>query len=324
MTIDRLPTFIRNVSTVWNGPMSLAIYLTSEEDVDALLSFFDSDAVQPIAFDGVTILRPPLASVDDRRAALRYPINALRNLALENAPTEHVLSLDADFVPSPAAHETLAKWSVPWLKAAPRRTAVVVPCFQLTSSSAGAPQSWAELKRAYVSGEVALTDAIAGHGPTRPSLSFAVPAVDAYTAHYGIGYETQMEPYVLMRRSEHPLYDERFTDQGGDKQAHALLLNALGTDFVVARGVWAMHPATDGKAPWPVDRARSEAFNETVHFSSAQRDQTRFRYFEHYVPELERAVGGATRLRFPRGRNAASVGTDRSFGRPSPGALFGM
>lgn len=315
---------MRDVIPAWDGPISLVVYLTSAVDEAELHRVLDASTFRALEPHALEVVRPALNTAEERRAALRYPINGLRNRALQNAPTEFVLSLDADFIPSPAAHETLARWSVPLLEAAQRRTAVVVSCFALAPVNTSAPQSWRELRKAFAVGTVSLTDAIAGHGPTRPSVGFGNGATSAETAHYGIGYETQMEPYVLMRRSEHPLYDERFTDQGGDKQEHSLLLNALGTDFVVAREVWAMHPASAAKAPWPVDRARAQGFDEADHFSSAQRDETRFRYFQDYVPQLERAVGGATRLRYPAGRSAADAGVDRSFGRPGPGLLFGM
>ncbi len=42
---------------------------------------------------------------------LYYPVNTLRNVALDNAPTELVYLTDVDFVPSIGIHEALQRYS---------------------------------------------------------------------------------------------------------------------------------------------------------------------------------------------------------------------
>ncbi len=41
-----------------------------------------------------------------------YPVNVMRNVALNNAPTDLVYLADVDFVPTMGAHDTLKNYSV--------------------------------------------------------------------------------------------------------------------------------------------------------------------------------------------------------------------
>lgn len=64
-----------------------------------------------------------------------------------------------------------------------------------------------------------------------------------------------------------------------------------------------------------------EKKKDEAHFSNAQTDRKRFRYFEDYIPELEAKYGW--NWRWSRGCSALVVG-GRSFGRARAGTIFGM
>ena len=275
---------------------------------------------------------------------LRYPINRLRNLALDLAPSPYVLVIDVDFVPSPNMHTLLSTRAIPLLihpstrnSLSPtlKRTAIVIPTFALTPSFNGTyPSSLSDLASLVIADPplATLTDANAGHGPTSPSLLFAhlsslprnsTSAEVDHSHSYEICYEPQYEPYYVLAKSSHPLYDERFTDQGGDKQAHALLLNALGYSFHVMRDVWVLHPPKTNKEEeeWPAARlishdGKAEREEEGLerdgeHFNlGAQRDETRFRYFQNFLPEMEKIWGKS--IRWPRGCSARMAAGGRS------------
>ncbi|KAK4699557.1 hypothetical protein P7C70_g6705, partial [Phenoliferia sp. Uapishka_3] len=360
-SVSRLRRFERITST-WDGPLSITIYLTDAADISTLESHLLSSPTALAAYRSLalTIIKPDYsiseAALINR---LRYPINKLRNLALNLAPTSYVLVTDADFVPSPRMHSILQTRGVPLIAnptlatASPtlRRTAVVISAFVLSSASNTTyPTTPLALQSALESHPplISLTDPNAGHGPSLPSLLLTPPfsphlpsssnAIPPKHWSYDICYEPQWEPYYLLHRPSHPLYDERFSDQGGDKQSHTLLLNALGYEFKALRDVWFMHPPK-GVPPvegeevvdeeWPsarlVDPARlvedHSLENDPRHFSVAQKDQKRFRYFEDYVPEVERLFG--RNFRWPRGCEAGVVGV-RSFGRARAGVVFGM
>ncbi|CEQ42638.1 SPOSA6832_04485, partial [Sporobolomyces salmonicolor] len=323
---------------VWDGPLSAAIYLTEAADIAQLEAYLSSPD-RSARWDQValTIVKPGYSINEEALLArLRYPINRLRNLALSLSPTPYVLVVDVDFVPSPNMHFLLSSRGVPLLNRPSsrnslsptfRRTAVVIPTFALVPSFNGSfPSTPAELASLLTSTPplATLTDPNAGHASPDPSHS------------YEICYEPQWEPYYLLARSSHPLYDERFTDQGGDKQAHALLLNALGYSFHVLRDVWVLHPPKTDKRDeaWPAarlvpERGRAERSAQEAdegggeHFNLvAQRDPSRYRYFQDFLPEMERHWGA--NVRWPRGCSARIAAGRRNFGRARAATPFGL
>ncbi|GAA5986530.1 hypothetical protein JCM10908_003787 [Rhodotorula pacifica] len=386
LSVSRLPRFDRLLKA-WDGPISASIYLVDEQDLVRLCTYLrnlQAQDEQRWARLTLTILKPSYAEDEPSLLLrLRYPINRLRNLAIEASPSPYILVIDVDFVPSPQMHQHLIERAIPLIEAPTsrnagssptlRRTAVVIPTFALAADHEGhddhLPTSVDELERLYHARpqKAMLTDPNSGHGPTRParffhhhrhsSHSHMSSAPDPHSHSYEVCYEPQWEPYYLLHRASHPLYDERFTDQGGDKQSHALLLNALGFQFrVVAGEVWVLHPPKrDAKEEaWPAarlaellkeegggetagshdsdDKAKDQhaaaTDNEDDHFNlSAQKDRNRYRYFQDYLPEMERLWDKWT-LRWPRGCSAELVvaqgGGGGFFGRARPRSVFGL
>ncbi|ORY66943.1 hypothetical protein BCR35DRAFT_334500 [Leucosporidium creatinivorum] len=372
-SISRLARFERTLRE-WHGPLSIAIYLTDEADIASLISYLTPSTLERWSKVAVTIVKPDYSiSQEALTLRLRYPINRLRNLALSLAPTPYVVVTDADFVPSPHMHSILQTRGVPLIAHSPtspasqsptlHRTAIVISAFALTSSFPSGspyPSTPSELSSALSSTppHATLTDPNAGHGPSSPSLLFSLSPLPLHSHasptdpswSFPICYEPQWEPYYLLHRASHPLYDERFTDQGGDKQSHALLLNALGYEFKALRGVWFMHPPKGGSGggkaeggsagdqedddideAWPsarlvdpeLEERGEEEDHDPTHFNArAQRDERRFRYFQDFLPEMEKVWGG--NLRWPRGCGAGEVASGRSFGRARLGSVFGV
>ncbi|KAI5477065.1 beta-1,3-N-acetylglucosaminyltransferase, glycosyltransferase family 49 protein, partial [Pseudohyphozyma bogoriensis] len=349
-SVSRLARFERTLAT-WTGPISVTIYLTDATDIDQLLDYFsDGTKLAPFQKLALTIVKPDYSINEEALVnRLRYPINKLRNLALQLAPSSYVVVVDADFVPSPKMHTILHARGVPLIQysttriSSPtlRRTAVVVSAFALDPTFKGTyPETSSQLHSALFSKSpyASLTDANAGHGPSLPSLLFEAPPSLLQPPHewppkswaYDVCYEPQWEPYYLMHRASHPLYDERFTDQGGDKQSHAMLLNALGYEFKVIRDAWFMHPPRappgeeDDVDKWPSERLVDPTethHGDPAHFSSSQRDTKRFRYFQDFLPEMAETWGW--NFRWPRGCGAGVVGVT-SFGRARAGSVFGL
>lgn len=355
-TLSRLERFERTLRE-WDGPISVAIYLTDAADVDRLETYL-SDEQKRLAFRdlALTLVKPDYAINEAALVErLRYPINKLRNLALALAPTLYVVVTDADFVPSPKMHQLLRSRGVPLIthptshtpSPTLRRTAIVVSAFVLSTAHVGAyPATATELATLLDARPplATLTDVNAGHGPSLPSLLFQTSSPRLVSPAmwpprrwaYEVCYEPQWEPYYLLHRPSHPLYDERFTDQGGDKQSHTLLINALGYEFKILRDVWFMHPAKGGAndslelEEWPSarlvesdheERGKEEVLVDPAHFSKAQIDVERFRYFQDFLPEMERDWG--SNVRWPRGCNARTVWRG-SFGRAGSVTIFGF
>lgn len=393
LSVSRLPRFDRLLNA-WDGPISATIYLVDEhQDLATLDSYlrelFSSSPSRRQSWPPLTltILKPSYAP--DRASVLerlRYPINRLRNLAIQASSSTYILVIDVDFVPSPDMHRLLVQGAIPLIEtrnlrsASPtlRRTAMVIPTFALAVGFEGGeiPRTLREVERLYrAEPQLAmLTDPNAGHGPTLPSRLFhyqlreysrqnpnsstssssSSSSSSSFYDSYEVCYEPQWEPYYVLHRASHPLYDERFTDQGGDKQSHALVLNALGYEFrVLTNGAWVVHPPKTDLASeaWPAARRAVEEADLRVdatggngpsdrssvepppppptpetdeHFNlAAQRDQTRFRYFQDFLPEMEITWGKWT-LRWPRGCSAGVLASGRWFGRARPPSVFGF
>ncbi|KAI8090323.1 glycosyl-transferase for dystroglycan-domain-containing protein [Gilbertella persicaria] len=110
---------------------------------------------------------------------------------------------------------------------------------------------------------------------------------------YEVCYESQWEPYYVVHRSA-PLYDARFRNQGGDKQSHALHLNAEGYRFMVLRQVFMVHK-DHSTFVWP-----------NGGFERSQKATTNWNYFVGFMQEIEGIYGKSAR--WPRGCSANSIG----------------
>ena len=229
----------------------------------------------------------------------------LRNLGIKQAPSDFVLVIDTDFVPSVGlagfSHEII----VPRIVASREKVVVVVPALAMSSVlhySAYLP--WSELRRMYQQGHYVLPDAGSGHGPTQLGVLLE-PTIYAQTENfYEVCYDSQWEPYYVMAKryfkfDEHVDlgYDERFTNQGGDKQSHALKLNALGFRFLVAREQHLLHLYHPSRTAYkPSDSAMSGRWNWDGGFKSSK---SKFSYFDDFLPKVMSEYG--FNVRWPRG-----------------------
>jgi len=75
------------------------------------------------------------------------------------------------------------------------------------------------------------------------------------------------------------LYDERFLNQGGDKQEHAVLLNAEGFRFFVVRDHFIYHLDHFSSFKWPGGELRSGSLQDV------------FNIYSHFHPETEAKFG---------------------------------
>jgi hypothetical protein len=96
---------------------------------------------------------------------------------------------------------------------------------------------------------------------------------------------SQWEPYYVVAKTA-PLYDERFLNQGGDKQEHSVHLNAEGYRFFVVREHYIYHLDHFSSFKWPGGELKSGSLWDT------------FNIYEHFLPEMEAKYG--TTFRMPR------------------------
>ena len=99
LSLDRLQ-MIENVCRLWEGPISLALYLS-----DAEAGQFEDYVAESECLSG----RNNIGYHVVFKQGTLYPINLLRNVALDRAETAHVFLSDVDFLPMPNLYGSLKK-----------------------------------------------------------------------------------------------------------------------------------------------------------------------------------------------------------------------
>ena len=98
LSMDRLHMLVPLLER-WSGPASIAVYLTDTEAQDFVDHWERSTSLTSRCNVGYHVAY---------KEGNLYPINALRNLALEQAATDYVFLTDIDFLPSTYAVSSLA------------------------------------------------------------------------------------------------------------------------------------------------------------------------------------------------------------------------
>ncbi|KAF9179336.1 hypothetical protein BGZ50_006997 [Haplosporangium sp. Z 11] len=279
----KVPIGVEVKLTMSDGRKQILRFLATNSDIVELRRYFEQPSKLAL-YDSIalTIVKPNYSL----GTHTRYPINQLRNIGIQTASTDYIFMIDADFVPTPQLYSFASSAVIPLLEKAKSPTAYVVPCVAIKIEYNGRyPDTIKELQPLMKSGMAYITDPRAGHGPTATRVFMNRPIFGSSPA-YEVCFESQWEPYYIVNRHEpHPYYDERFKNQGGDKQSHALLMNAIGYRFLVLRDHFMYH-MDHPELQWTGDGLDKDK----------QKDYT---YFADYVPELERILGN--NLRWPRG-----------------------
>ncbi|RCH92298.1 Glycosyltransferase-like 1B [Rhizopus azygosporus] len=294
-SVNRLEPFVEVIES-WQGPISVAIHLTQSTDIDTLVQFLKtSKNLDLYSRLTITLIKPNY--LDPKHLA--YPINHLRNIAITQSTTEYIFVTDADFVPSNNLYTFIRSRLIPYViyqsgKIPP--TAWVVPCFAIREAYAQLPipNTYNELRRLVGQNVAYITDPGAGHGPTLAvEIAMVRPLLMGNPLAYEVCYESQWEPYYVLHRSA-PLYDVRFRNQGGDKQSHALHLNAEKYRFMVLREVFMVH-RDHSKMVWP-----------SGGFEKSQKEVKTWNYFNEFMNEIQSIYGRNSR--WPRGCSAIAIG----------------
>ena len=141
ITADKLQR-LEDLASRWiddGGYISVAIYapdeVTANNISDKFRLYFEdnSDLFKRVVAQLVVDKRPKgdYKNNSGLRSPHEYPVNILRNIALEEAPTDHIMYIDVDFIPSVGAHSHLVQQlSLMDVSMKKEKMALILPAFE--------------------------------------------------------------------------------------------------------------------------------------------------------------------------------------------------
>ncbi|CAL1265883.1 unnamed protein product [Larinioides sclopetarius] len=226
LSMDRLQ-MVEALCKHWEGPISLALYM-SDSEVQQFLSYTLSSEILSS--------RKNLGYHIVYRDGPFYPVNLLRNVALQQVTTPFVFLTDIDFLPMYGLYEYLKK-SVASMGLESSTKALIVPAFETQRYRLTFPKSKAELLSMLDMGTLFTFRYhvwTRGHAPTNYAKWRTA------TTPYRVQWELDFEPYIVVRRDV-PEYDRRFVGFGWNKVSHIMELYAQGYEFVVLPNAFIVH-----------------------------------------------------------------------------------
>ncbi|KAF6033547.1 GYLTL1B [Bugula neritina] len=227
LSIDRLGV-LELLCEHWTGPMSLALYLSDAEAQQFHDFVSNSPSISHRQNIGYHVVF---------KTGTHYPVNYLRNIALNNARTQFIFLTDIDFLPMVNMYSYLREAANSY-DIHNRKLALVVPAFETQQYRPAMPYDKVELKKYVDTGQIQIFRYDvwpAGHRPTNYSRWFNS------SQPYEVSWEPNYEPYIVVSRELVPKYDERFFGFGWNKVSHIMEVDAQGFKMVVVPNAFIVH-----------------------------------------------------------------------------------
>uniref|UniRef100_A0A7S4PPK2 Glycosyltransferase family 18 catalytic domain-containing protein n=1 Tax=Guillardia theta TaxID=55529 RepID=A0A7S4PPK2_GUITH len=197
LTSDRLDGF-KAMMARWKGPISATLYCRELQR--------DLDLIRPLR-DRVDF-HLVLADLHPGRL---YPVNTLRNLAMDKCRTQWMVLVDADFVPNDDVYDLLLPRLEPWGKTGGNEI-YVLPAFQMQDKEKGIPRNKMEL--------LSLGPAVSQVHPEKGrDIAHKYTDYERWRVSseiYEIQYRMPYEPYYVANKRI-PRYESAFVGYGNDK-----------------------------------------------------------------------------------------------------------
>uniref|UniRef100_A0A0M3JTP4 Glycosyltransferase-like protein LARGE (inferred by orthology to a C. elegans protein) n=1 Tax=Anisakis simplex TaxID=6269 RepID=A0A0M3JTP4_ANISI len=250
LSIDRL-LLLESLLSYWNGPISVAFYLSDLELIQLADYFNESNLFNH---------RKNVAIHAVFKEGIHYPINYLRNVALNASTTSHVFLVDVDFLPMPGLYcfhfdyfqiviiivmiKRLDLYILLRERLLKRttynpRTAFIIAAFESKLyRNIIVPNTKSNLLSFLDNGQIQIfRQDVWKKGHFATDYDFWRNT----DFEYSVTWRTDYEPYVVVARNETPFYDTRFVGFGWNKVSHIMSMNAKGFDFIVLPNVFIVH-----------------------------------------------------------------------------------
>lgn len=226
LSMDRLQ-MLEAICKHWDGPMSLALYMSDAEAQQFLRYAQASEVLKNRKNIGYHIVY---------KEGQFYPVNFLRNIALKNVNTPYVFLTDIDFLPMYGLYEYLRK-SILQQDMANKKEALIVPAFETLRYRLSFPKSKAELLSML---DMGLLYTFRYHVWTKGHAPTDYAKWRTATTPYKVEWEADFEPYVIVRQ-DCPEYDTRFVGFGWNKVSHIIELDIQEYELVVLPNAFMIH-----------------------------------------------------------------------------------
>ncbi|XP_065647225.1 xylosyl- and glucuronyltransferase LARGE2s isoform X2 [Hydra vulgaris] len=225
LSMDRIQ-ILDLLSQHWEGPMSISLYAS------------DAEAQQFTRYSSVSSFLRKRKNIGLHivyKDGDLYPVNYLRNVALEHVQTTYVFLSDIDFLPMIGLYNYLRGLAnITNME----KKAVVVPAFETYQYKLDYPLSKKQLIEYWGSQKV---DTFRGEVWQQGHAATDFQRWKTSSTDYEVRWEVDFEPYILVKKSSVPLYDMRFVGFGWNKVSHIMELHALRFKFVVAANGFIVH-----------------------------------------------------------------------------------
>ena len=224
LSLDR-QYLLKKLLKHWNGPISITMYGSDYQAWD-LIQYVQNDEIGSRTNVAIHLVY--------KRDYL-YPVNYLRNIALNAVSTPYVFLCDGDFLPNYNLYSLLKK-AAKTLMNVPQKRALVVPAFEKLYPNMNFPSNKLSLLQQLEKKLIRSFHPLWKHGHFATNYELWEKTSDPYTVKWELYYE----PYVMVK-SNVVRYDQRFVGYGFNKASQIMELNAQGYEFVVLPNAFVIH-----------------------------------------------------------------------------------
>eukprot|EP00191_Tetraselmis_sp_GSL018_P025045 CAMPEP_0177623176 /NCGR_PEP_ID=MMETSP0419_2-20121207/28763_1 /TAXON_ID=582737 /ORGANISM="Tetraselmis sp., Strain GSL018" /LENGTH=347 /DNA_ID=CAMNT_0019123711 /DNA_START=613 /DNA_END=1656 /DNA_ORIENTATION=+ len=209
----------------------------------------------------IAIVVETVALVELSQASIRYPVNALRNVALAEARTDLVLLLDVDFILSSSASRNFSldsRLQQMYRSCCLNKEILVLPAFQARSCETALASAQAdkfEVVKLFEDGTIeqfAKREFDKGHRATN------YERWKQARSEYALQYEEGFEPFVVAARALIPWYNPIFRGYGRNKVIHIFHCAAFGMAFYALADAWVIHSPHEPSAAFKATFGKGE------------------------------------------------------------------
>ncbi|TRY74016.1 hypothetical protein TCAL_14630 [Tigriopus californicus] len=249
LSMDRLH-IVQSLCQHWSGPISLSLYLSDAESHQLADFVHNSEILRARTNVGYHVVF---------KEGNLYPVNFLRNVALDHANTPFVFLSDIDFLPGANVYDTLLVSTQKYFIQAQsdlKPRALVVPAFEtLRYRLDQFPRTKAEVLDLWILGTL-LT--FRYHVWTLGHKATNFGKWRTATKPFQVEWEPHFEPYIVVPKNV-TRYDQRFVGFGWNKVSHIVELHAQNFQFIVLPNVFIIHMPHAPVWTLPDSEARSNS-----------------------------------------------------------------